>query len=69
MIVCDGVGPQAGDAGAGGVSCAEVSVLVASSFLAFLCVVEPLGDLGVAAWACTRFRHADFDVVLFSVLQ
>jgi hypothetical protein len=69
LIVCDGVWTDDGDA-AGGVSCAEVSAGLVSGFLAFLCVVvEPPGALGVAAWACTRFRHADFELVLFSVLQ
>ena len=65
MIVCgpDGAGVVAGAAEA------EVSVFVVSAvgFLAFALWVVPA--LGVVFWAWTRFRHADFEWALFSVLQ
>jgi hypothetical protein len=69
LIVCGEPGAAVDD-GAGAAE-AEVSVLVVSTgFLVFLwaaAVVVPA--LGVVFWAWTRFRHDDFELELFSVLQ
>jgi hypothetical protein len=66
LIVCGELEPVAG----AGVAAAEVSVLVVSAgFLVFLCAAVVVPALGVVFWACTRLRHDDFDVELFSVLQ
>src|SRR6185312_5585372 len=69
LIVC---GPDGAGAGAGvgaGAAEAEVAALVVSTFLVFLWVVPALDVAFWACWAWTRFRHADFEVELFSVLQ
>ena len=67
VTVCDPEGAGAGVLA--GAAEAEVSVLVVSTvgFLAFALWVVPA--FGVAFWAWMRFRHADFEWALFSVLQ
>jgi hypothetical protein len=65
LIVCDELG-----AAVDGAAEAEVSVLVVSTgFLVFLCEALVVPAFGVMFWAWTRFRHDDFELELFSVLQ